>query len=144
MSHLLYWMLMLLLLILVLIFAGFFYQKFYKDTLLTVKHCSHTTRNRRLVSYTQHGHTTTATLHLGWSLRYKTFITYCNCPVHLTTTIHWQRSERPWGNHYNALQRNFCALICKQVIPSPMFWGLSVCCGCKMNWAAVCSVAVCN
>jgi len=26
--------------------------------------------------------------------------TYCNCPVHLTTTIHWQRSERLWGNHY--------------------------------------------
>ena len=33
---------------------------------------------------------------------------------------------------------------CKQVIPSQMFWELSVCCGRKMNWAAAFQVALCN
>ena len=35
-------------------------------------------------------------------------------------------------------------LRCSQVIPLQLFWGFSVYCGCKMNWAAAPWVALCN
>ena len=73
-----------------------------------------------------------------------------SCPLRLTTTIYLQPSEHLWFPHRVRYIKTMTVPSCYfeehayVITLSQKFWGLSVCCGCNMNWAVASHVALCN